>query len=292
MHKTLIERVKLWGFPLISTQLNDVLTDLTQRATLSIEDPTDTLLIGTPNPEQLVLTRKNEVFAQHLHQLDWLLPDGIGLVVASKIFSWRWGSNSIKARISGRVVAAGLMEFSAANDQVRVLVLGGRNLGGGEPSADLIRLRRSAQTDQLFQLQPISLGNGVKIAKSYWYWLEGYADIANPTREEEQAVLRVIAELKPVIVCVALGAPNQEAWLVAHRQILQEAGVAIGLAVGGAFNVLTGTLAIPPLWLERLGLEWLFRLFQQPWRWRRQLALVSYMLMVVRALFSRPELVD
>jgi N-acetylglucosaminyldiphosphoundecaprenol N-acetyl-beta-D-mannosaminyltransferase len=86
-------------------------------------------------------------------------------------------------------------------------------------------------------------------------------------RDEE--TLRRIREAKPDVLFVAFGAPKQEMWLDAVRDRL---GVPVGIGVGAAFDFAAGTVKRAPRWMQRVGLEWLFRLTQEPRRlWRRYL---------------------
>jgi N-acetylglucosaminyldiphosphoundecaprenol N-acetyl-beta-D-mannosaminyltransferase len=88
------------------------------------------------------------------------------------------------------------------------------------------------------------------------------------------------------ILFVAYGAPAQERWLARNRAAL---GVAVGMGVGGALDVLAGRVPRAPQWLRRLGLEWAWRLVREPWRWRRMLALPRFAALVLAAGRSRPS---
>lgn len=84
---------------------------------------------------------------------------------------------------------------------------------------------------------------------------------------DEAALVRRIADCDCDVLLVALGVPGQEKWLDRHRDSL---GVGAALAVGGLFDFYSGSIPRAPLWLRQLGLEWLFRLYQEPRRlWRR-----------------------
>lgn len=213
----------------------------------------DTILVGTPNPEQVVLSRKNEFFRQFLGKLDILLPDGGGLVAASRILGLRWGFAPLRERITGADISAGLVELSIQKPRFVVMVVGGRDLSSNK-----------------------------------WAWVEGYRDIRNPTAGETETIHEAIKETKPAVVCVAFGAPFQERWLVENKDFLSEAGVRVAIAVGGAFDMLSGRLPRAPRWARRLGLEWAYRLYKEPWRWRRQAALVAFIWLTLTSLFKKP----
>jgi N-acetylglucosaminyldiphosphoundecaprenol N-acetyl-beta-D-mannosaminyltransferase len=87
--------------------------------------------------------------------------------------------------------------------------------------------------------------------------------------EEDQAIIDQINALDPHIIWVGLSTPKQERWMAAHVGRVR-APVLIG--VGAAFDMHTGAVRQAPTWMQRLGLEWLFRLTQEPRRlWRRYL---------------------
>jgi N-acetylglucosaminyldiphosphoundecaprenol N-acetyl-beta-D-mannosaminyltransferase len=81
------------------------------------------------------------------------------------------------------------------------------------------------------------------------------------------------------ILFVAYGAPNQDKWIARNLPRLK-VGVAMG--VGGAFDFIAGVAQRAPRWMRRAGIEWLHRLIQQPWRWRRMLRLPLFVLAVLR----------
>lgn len=86
---------------------------------------------------------------------------------------------------------------------------------------------------------------------------------------DDETIVRMIREARPAILLVAFGAPRQEEWIRAHLHALQ---VPVCIGVGGAFDLLAGRVKRAPIWMQRAGLEWLFRLSQEPQRlWKRYL---------------------
>jgi N-acetylglucosaminyldiphosphoundecaprenol N-acetyl-beta-D-mannosaminyltransferase len=83
---------------------------------------------------------------------------------------------------------------------------------------------------------------------------------------EEPAVIGLIRRAKPSILFVGMGMPAQEKWIARH---LESLGVPLVMGVGGSFDVLSGKLRRAPPLMRRAGVEWLYRLAQEPWRWRR-----------------------
>jgi N-acetylglucosaminyldiphosphoundecaprenol N-acetyl-beta-D-mannosaminyltransferase len=89
------------------------------------------------------------------------------------------------------------------------------------------------------------------------------------TQEEDDEIVRLISRTAPDVVWVGLGAPKQERWMHEHRTRLR---VPLLVSVGAAFNILSGSRSQAPRWMREHGLEWLFRLLQEPRRlWRRYL---------------------
>ncbi len=101
---------------------------------------------------------------------------------------------------------------------------------------------------------------------------DGEIDIKKPLRNDE--IVAKINKFMPDVLLVAYGAPWQEKWLFANRYKLN---AKVGMGVGGAFDYLTGHTPTPPELISKMGLEWLWRLVHEPWRWRRQLALLKYL---------------
>jgi N-acetylglucosaminyldiphosphoundecaprenol N-acetyl-beta-D-mannosaminyltransferase len=95
---------------------------------------------------------------------------------------------------------------------------------------------------------------------------------------ESAAVAAEIARSGARIVCAGLGSPKQELWL---GEYLAACGAPVGIGVGGSFDVLSGRLARAPQGWRAAGLEWLYRLVREPRRWRRQLALPRFALLVL-----------
>jgi N-acetylglucosaminyldiphosphoundecaprenol N-acetyl-beta-D-mannosaminyltransferase len=93
--------------------------------------------------------------------------------------------------------------------------------------------------------------------------------------EDQPHLLQTIAHLQPRIILVGLGVPRQEFWIAENRHICPNA---IWIGVGGSFDIWAGTKDRAPGWLRNNNLEWTYRLYQEPWRWRRMMALPQFAL--------------
>jgi N-acetylglucosaminyldiphosphoundecaprenol N-acetyl-beta-D-mannosaminyltransferase len=101
----------------------------------------------------------------------------------------------------------------------------------------------------------------------------------SPAAEEEDQIVAMINASQADILFVAYGAPNQDKWIARNLPRLK-VGVAMG--VGGAFDFIAGVTQRAPVWMRQAGIEWLHRLIQQPWRWRRMLRLPLFAVAVMR----------
>lgn len=107
------------------------------------------------------------------------------------------------------------------------------------------------------------------------------------TAEEDQGAVKRIRAARPDIVWVGIGSPRQERWMAEHVHRLD---VPVLVGVGAAFDFLSGNKAQAPYWMQRSGLEWLFRLCNEPRRlWRRYLQYPRFAVLALwELIFSRP----
>ncbi len=210
--------------------------------------------VCTPNPEQVMLAHRDPAFLRLLQQADVNLPDGIGIVWASRIL---FGARGAVERISGREMVPFLLQ-ECSKIRRPVLVVGGR-----EASARFADLMRSTIPGLEIFADP------------------GASDIQKEKHSERVRVLSMIRKVKPAMVLVGYGAPYQERWVMQNRSQMASAGVRIAMVVGGTFDMLSGSIALAPLWVSNLGFEWLWRLILEPWRWRRQLVLPQFIFLVI-----------
>lgn len=204
--------------------------------------------IATVNPEFVMLARQDGEFRQVLAEADLCVPDGIGLL---------WAARRLGQELPERVTGSDLVPLVAqmAAERGWRLFLLGAGPGIARRTADLLR-----------QQNP-----GLAIAGCY----EG-----SPADVDAPAIIERIRPARPDVLFVAYGAPAQDLWIAQHRQQL---AVPVMIGVGGAFDHLTGVRRRAPRWVQRIHLEWFFRLLSQPWRWRRQLTLPRFVLAVLKS---------
>jgi N-acetylglucosaminyldiphosphoundecaprenol N-acetyl-beta-D-mannosaminyltransferase len=194
--------------------------------------------ISTVNVEFLVAARSDPSFAEVLRHTALNVPDSTGILWAA-----RWLGHPLRERVTG---SDGLFRVAArcAREGFRLYLLG---------AAPGVAQRVSVV---LREADPRLAICGAE-AGSY-----AVAD--------EQDVARRIREAAADVLLVAYPSVPQEMWIARN---LAHTGAAVGMGVGAAFDFCAGVQVRAPLWMQRLGLEWLYRLFREPRRWRRMLAL-------------------
>ena len=94
--------------------------------------------------------------------------------------------------------------------------------------------------------------------------------------EQEEKWLKLLQEAQPALIFVGLGVPRQELWIQKYRHLCPNS---IWIGVGGSFDIWAGHKTRAPLWLRNNNLEWFYRLYQEPWRWKRMLVLPKFLLL-------------
>ncbi|MDO8670465.1 MAG: WecB/TagA/CpsF family glycosyltransferase [Dehalococcoidia bacterium] len=203
--------------------------------------------IVTPNPEFVIMARRDPAFLAVINSSSLSIPDGIGLVYASRIFKL-----PLREHVQGTDLCE-LLAAMAAREGYRLFLLGAA-AGVAEAAAKKLAGRYP----------------GLVVAGAY----SGSPD---PT-DDDETVGAVRAAGKVDILLVAYGARNQELWLDRN---LERSGVAVGIGVGGVFDYFSERVKRAPALVRKARLEWLYRLYKQPWRWRRQLSLYRFALTVL-----------
>ncbi len=206
--------------------------------------------IVTVNPEFIMAAQNDATFACALAESDLNLPDGANLLRAAEA-----QGTPLRERVAGTDFCWYLGGL-AATAGWKVFLLGGRGGVGGQAAARLQSRYRNLKIVGMFE--------------------------GSPDAREEAEIIARINESGAEILFVAYGAPAQDVWIFQHRSALQHVRVAIG--VGGAYDFIAKKIRRAPKLMQDLGLEWLFRLVLQPWRVRRQWALVVF---TIRMLYQK-----
>lgn len=215
-----------------------------ERAEQFLSD-TEPHMIFTPNPEILMSARNDSELHQMLSEADLLTPDGIGVVYASRILG-----DPIPERVSGFDVACALLE-RIKNGEHTLYLLGGKP-GVAEQAAE-----------NLIKKYP-----ALHIVGTH----DGYFSDAD-------AVVAEISALAPDLLFVCLGSPKQERFAVTYRDRLN---AKLMMGIGGSLDVFAGTVKRAPMFFQRFGLEWFYRLCKQPSRIGRMMSLPHFGLVIIK----------
>lgn len=215
--------------------------------------PEGKVLINTINAHSYNTARRDPLFAEALTHGDALIPDGVSIVKACR---WIRAKSQPRERVAGWDLFVFEMERLEAESRLRQ--------GRGE----------GAKTVMFMGSSPQVLDRIVKRAAADYPHLHvvTYSPPYKPefSAEDDQAIIAAIHAARPDLLWIGMTAPKQEKWIYAHWAEL-DIHCHVG-TVGAVFDFFAGTMARAPLWWQRHGLEWLYRLLREPKRmWRRYL---------------------
>lgn len=204
-------------------------------------------MVFTPNPEIVMLAQEDTRLKGILQKADLVVPDGIGVVIASKIQD----GESLPERVAGFDMVQNTMK-DAVYKGYRYYFLGSKP-GVADQAAENMR-----------QKYP-----GIQIVGTR----DGYFK-----EEDMPTIIEDINQSGANILLVALGAPKQEIWIDTYKEQFKYVRVAIG--VGGSLDVMAGTVKRAPEVFQKIGLEWFYRLVSEPTRAKRMLLLPQFIVKV------------
>ena len=202
--------------------------------------------IYTPNSEIMMAAQRDSELKNILCQSDMVVADGAGVVLASKILGF-----TLPEKVAGFDLVKNALEIAKDRNITFFLF-------GGKPGV------AEAAGENMIKAYP-----GVEIKGCR----DGYFSEA-----EENIIIDQINSANADVLLVALGAPKQEKWIHNHKDKLN---VKICIGVGGTFDVFAGKAKLAPEFFRKNNLEWLYRLYKEPWRFKRMLDLPRFILLVI-----------
>lgn len=203
------------------------------------------IVIMNINPEIIINNYKNQKFIDEINSEKYQIPDGIGIVYASKI-----KHGNIRDRITGIDFMQDILKESV-NYQAKIFLYGAKP-GIVEKAKEELKI----------------MYKGINIVGL----CDGYI--------EPSEAINKIKESQANILFVGLGNPMQEKFIVENKKELSN--IKIFMPVGGSFDVISKTLNRAPIIMQKLNLEWLYRLLKQPKRIFRQVKLLKFILLVIK----------
>ena len=208
----------------------------------NIDDKKKSLVVAI-NPEKLMKAKDDPELKALLNRAEFQIPDGIGVIIASKLQ---------KGNITSRVTGVDMMDRvvrEAARTQKSIFLYGAKPGIADKAAAKLI------------ETYPNLIVAGTQ---------DGY-------EKDNSKVIASINKAQPDILFVAMGSPKQEQWIEQYRDELHPI---LYQGVGGSFDVLAGNVKRAPAIFQRFGVEWLYRLLKEPSRLKRQMNLPKFLLEV------------
>lgn len=196
--------------------------------------------VVTLNAEMTMQAEINPTLAKVIHQAELVIPDGAGVV----LYLYLQGK---RVKRCPGIELAELLLKNLGTEASSVFFF-----GGAPGVAEIAAATWQRQVP------------GLKIAGTQ----HGYLSPA-----EADKLQQTLTQLQPQLIFVGLGVPRQELWIAEHRFFCPGA---TWIGVGGSFDIWAGVKSRAPAWLADNHLEWLYRLYQEPWRWRRMLALPKF----------------
>lgn len=254
--------------------------------------------IVTPNPEFLVAANSNPEFKKVLNNADLAIPDGVGLLLASRIryllsvLGFQF-SDSSQPGVGQPVLQSGEQTTEKPNTENRqpktdnYPILRNRTTG-----IDLMLALCKLSAEKGFTIgliggeENVALETKKRLEKTYKNLKVAYADSGGMVDNagnfhENNNNLHKSDDIfnKPIdILFVAFGQIKQELWISKN---LEKLNVKVAMGVGGAFDYISGKTIRAPKFIRQIGLEWLFRLILEPWRIKRQINLLKFIWMSV-----------
>lgn len=198
-------------------------------------------LVVAINPEKLMKAKEDQALKDLLNRAEFQIPDGIGVILASKL-----NKGNIKSRVTGIDMMDRIVREAARTG--KSIFLYGAKPGVAESAAEALKFTYAS----------------LQIAGTQ----DGY-------EKDNEKVIQKINEAKPDILFVAMGSPRQEEWIEANRDKLHPS---LYQGVGGSFDVLAGNVKRAPGFFQKTGLEWFYRLAKEPSRLKRQLVLPVFLI--------------
>jgi len=227
-------RIPLFGVQIDSLRMPEAV-DRVMSWIHSNEPPVHRYVV-TPNADHAVMLQNNPEFRTAYDHADLVLADGMPVVLASRILR-----RPLPERVTGADLVPALFDAATQQRPLNIYLLGA-GPGVAERAAANVHARWPH----------------VRIVGTY-----GPPFGFEKDERETAAILRRIDAARPDVLVVGLGAPKQELWVAKHRERI---AAKVSLCVGATIDFLAGEVRRAPRWMQRAGLEWLYRLLCEPRR--------------------------
>jgi len=227
------QRVKLFGIEIDAVRMNEAVA----RVLSWKSNPTGSCqYVVTPNVDHTILLQENEGLREAYRNAGMILADGHPVVWASRLLR-----RPLPARVPGSDLVPSLFRSAKGYRALRVFLLG---------AAPGVAARAGENIERRWP--------SVKVVGTYSPAIGFEND-----EPENRRILDMVTEAQPDVLVVGLGAPKQELWVSKYQQQIQ---APIALCVGATIDFLAGEKKRAPVWLRRIGMEWVHRMLSEPKR--------------------------
>ena len=244
-----MEKIKILGVNIDKVDMKEA----TNRCVRAIEN-NEKFFVVTPNAEIVVNAGENKSLFYYIKKADMVVPDGMGIVMASKILS-----NPLSERVTGIDLMESLLKY--CNENKKSIFLLGAKDGIASKAAENIKEKYP----------------NLEIAGTHHGYYKGIHS-GHKGHEDELDVIKQINTVNPDIVFVAFGSPKQEFFIDAYKDKINSK---VFIGVGGSFDVYSGVLDRAPKFYQKHGIEWLYRVVKEPSRIKRLGALPLFVARVM-----------
>lgn len=281
----MLEKKNILGVGITNATLEEILEYIIR----GLEKNTKKYYIVTPNPEILTLANNDFEYKNILNKAKIALADGVGVIMAGKILG-----RPLKARVTGVDLLENLCS-RVAEKPITVGFLGGKDKIAGKTAECLVSKYPGLKVafageewpsgnlrDSPALLNDSSnriLAQPSNVAREHFLESGSSEKLFKSSFRKQAHPFGVAHRLPMDILFVAFGAPKQEIWI---SENLDKIPVKVSIGVGGAFDYISKQVPRAPLSIRKIGLEWFYRLLVQPWRIKRQIALLEFMYLVLK----------
>lgn len=241
-----MDRIQLFGLSIDRVSMDEALGRIDE----FIAERTPRHIV-TLDSSMIVIAREDAALHQIVANADMITPDGVGVVWASRLLG-----KPIEHRVSGVDLVAGVCERSERCG-ISVYFLGAAPGVADEAAENLKRKFPGARI----------------VGTRHGFFAEA----------DEPQIVADIASRRPDVLFVAFGIPKQEKFIQRHKA---EMNVPVSIGIGGSFDVHSGRVQRAPVWMQKAGLEWLFRLMQNPKKIGKVMTLPRFALLALRLKLS------
>lgn len=244
------QRIELFGVPIDRINCRQAIERIDEFVRIGIPHQ-----VVTPDTLAIVRAKRDSQYLQITREANLVTPDGAGLL---------WATTTLDVPLIERITGIDLIHLIchlAVEKKYRLYLLGAK--------------------DEIIKKAVESLESryaGIQIVGYHHGYFQCDVNNHGTGKKSEREIIEDIKGKKPDFLLVGMGVPKQEIWISNHKE---ELGVPVCIGIGGSFDVISGKIPRAPLWMQKHGMEWIYRLLKEPKRIKRAIALPYFMWLIL-----------